>query len=136
MSQPVSERRFKDAALTRTVTLPNAAETKTTASVDLQAANPHPVTERIALKVTTTAATGVTDKLIVVSLQDSADNSSFAPIAGTGTLTLEAAANAYPAGSLSVSLPAGTRRYIRAAALGESGGGNASNGTLTLELNF
>jgi len=136
MPLPESARRFTDAALVKTVTLPNAAETKTTASIDLQAVNPHPVTERIAVKVTNTTATGVTEKEIVIFLEDSADNTSFAPIPGTGTLTLEAAANAYPAGSLSVSLPAGTRRYIRAAATGESGGGNASNGSLTLALNF
>lgn len=136
MSDPVSERRFKDASLTKTIALPSGAATAATASIDLGKTKPFPITEKFHCKLTTTAATGVNDKTIVLSLQDSANNSSFAAIAGTGTLTIVAASSAYAAGSLTVSLSPGTRRYIRAVAVGESGGGNASDGDLTLDLLF
>ena len=136
MANPVNERRLKDASLIKPIALPNAAATVSTASIDLGATTPFPVGDQFSVQVATTAATGVDTKIITVTIEDSADNSSFAAETGLSTLAITAASSSYAATSRSVALPPGARRYIRASATGESGGGNASNGTLTLQLVF
>jgi hypothetical protein len=137
MSDPVSERRLLDAGLTKNVTLPNAATVKNTAGIDLGQTTPFPITEAFHVKVSTSVATGANNKNITVKIQDSADNSTFANIAALGALTVTDANGAgFPAGSLTVSLPASTRRYIRGSATGEANGGNAADGTLTVDLLF
>jgi hypothetical protein len=137
MSTPVSERRFEDASLEKTIALPNAATTVNTASVDLGKASPFPLTEKLHVKLSTDAATGGTDgKTVVVTIHDSADDSSFAAIDGVGTLTLVSASTAYAAGSMTFALPPGTRRYIRATATGETSGGDASDGNLGMKILF
>ncbi len=137
MSDPVSERRIKDASLTKTVTLPNAATVKNTAGVDLGKTLPFPITEAFHVKLSTSVATGANNKNITVKLQDSADNSTFANIAEIAALTVTDANGAgFPTGTITVALPPDTRRYIRGSATGEANGGDASDGTLTVELLF
>ena len=137
MSDPVSERRITDATLTKDVTLPSGATVKNTAGVDLGKTLPFPITESFHVKLTTTTPTGANNKNITVKLQDSADNTTFANISALGALTVTDNNGAgYPAGSLTVSLPASTRRYIRGSATGEANGGNAADGTLTVTLLF
>lgn len=137
MAEPVSERRLQDASLSKNVALPNAANTANTNAVDLGQVTPFPITEAFHVKLSTTTGNGANNKNITIKLQDSADNSSFTNIAALGALTVtDNNAAGYPAGSLTVSLPPATRRYIRAQATGEANGGNASNGTLTVDLLF
>jgi len=137
MSDPVSERRFKDTSLTKSVALPNAATVKNTDGVDLGKTLPFPITESFHVKLSTSVATGANDKNITVKLQDSADNTTFANIAEIAALTVTDANGAgFPIGTTTVALPPDTRRYIRAAATGEANGGDASDGTLTVELLF
>lgn len=137
MADPVSERRFIDAALTKNVALPSGATTANTNAIDLGQATPFPITEAFHVKLSTTAGNGANNKNITIKVQDSADNSSFANIAALGALTLTDNNGAgYAAGSLTVSLPVGTRRYVRAQATGEANGGNAANGTLTVDFLF
>jgi hypothetical protein len=137
MADPVSERRFKDAALTANVTLPNAATVKNTAGIDLGQTTPFPIQESFHVKLSTSVATGANNKNITIKVQDSADNTTFANIAELGSLVVTDANGAgFPVGSLTVTLPPATRRYIRASATGEANGGNAADGTLTVDLLF
>lgn len=136
MANPSNSRGLKDANLSASTALPNAGNTVTTNGIDLGSATPYPVTEAFTAKITTTAATGANSKNITCFFQDSADNSTFANIAGTGTKVIAEANSAYAASSLEISLPPGTRRYVRASATGEANGGNAADGTLTIDLLF
>jgi hypothetical protein len=132
-------RKLKDALLKKTTALPNAANTVSTTAIDLGAASPFPTSERFAVKLSTTTATGANNKNITVFLQASAEESAnFTNIAGLGTLVaVDNNGAGYPAASLEVQLPPNTdKRYIRASATGEANGGNASNGTLAVELLF
>lgn len=132
-----NSRGFKDATLSATTALPNAANTVNTAGIDLGSATPYPVTESFTAKVSTGAATGANNKNITVSFQDSADNTTFANISGTGTLVVtDDNGGGYAADSLEISLPPGTRRYVRASATGEANGGNAADANVTLDLLF
>lgn len=133
---PDNSRNLKDATLSANVALPSGAATANTASIDLGSAEPYPVTESFRVLVSTTAATGANSKNINITLQDSADDTTFAAISELGTLTVTETGNAYPAGSMSVQLPPGVGRYLRASATGEANGGNAADGTLTVELLF
>lgn len=137
MATPSNERGLKDALLTVNTALPNAGNTVNTNGIDLGSATPYPVTESFTAKVSTSAATGANNKNITVSIQDSADNTTFANVAGLGTLVVtDDNGGGYSADSLEVQLPPGTRRYLRASATGEANGGNAADGTLTVELLF
>lgn len=137
MADPVSERRLKDADLAVNVALPNAANTVNTAAIDLGSATPYSVTEGFHVKLSTSTATGANNKNINIRLQDSADNSSFTNISSLGTLQVTDNNGAgFSAGSMTVQLPPGVRRYIRGTATGEANGGNAANGTLTVDLLF
>ena len=137
MSDPVSERVLQDASLNANVALPNAATVKNTAGVDLGKTLPFPLQEGFHVKLATSTATGANNKNITVKVQDSADNTTFANIAACAALTVTDNNGAgYPAGSLTVTLPPVTRRYIRGSATGEANGGNAADGTLTVTLLF
>jgi hypothetical protein len=137
MAETVSERRLQDASLSKNVALPTGAATANTTGIDLGQATPFPVTEAFHAKISTTAAAGANNKNIVIKLQDSADNSTFANIAALGALTVTDANGAgFPAGSLTVSLPPSTRRYVRGQATSEANGGASNNGTLTVDFLF
>lgn len=132
-----NSRGLKDALLSATTALPNAGNTVNTSGIDLGSATPYPVTENFTAKISTAAATGANNKNITLVFQDSADNSTFANVAGLGTLVVtDDNGGGYPAGSLEVSLPPGTRRYLRASATGEANGGNAADANVTVELLF
>jgi hypothetical protein len=137
MSDPVSERRLKDASLNKSVDLPTGAATANTNSVDLGQATPFPITESFHVKLSTSVATGANNKTITVKVQDSADNTTFANIAAIGALTVTDNNGAgFPAGSLTVSLPPTTRRYVRGQATSVADGGDSTDGSLTVEFLF
>lgn len=138
MADPVSERRLKDADLTVNVALPNAANTVNTNAIDLGSATPYSVTEGFHVKLSTSAATGANNKNINIRLQESAEaNANFTNISSLGLFqVVDNNGAGFSAGSMTVQLPPGVKRYIRGTALGEANGGNAANGTLTVELLF
>jgi len=132
-------RKLKDALLTESVALPNAANTVNTGAIDLGTAAPFPTSERFAVKLSTEAATGANNKNITIVLQASNEsNANFSNITGLSTLVVtDNNAAGYPAASREVQLPPGlNKRYIRASATGEANGGNASDGDLTVQLLF
>lgn len=135
----MSTRNLKDANLKQTVALPNAANTVNTNGIDLGATTPFPTTEKFAVRLTIGTATGANNKNINAVIQDSADNSTFANIAGLGAPIKRSVDNngaGHTESSIDVQLPPGTRRYIRASATGEANGGNSADGNLTVELLF
>ena len=136
-----SERRISDADTTKSGTLPNAANTTSTNYIDLGAATPFPVTEGISVKVSIGTANGANSKNINIRLQDCADTnaSNFANIALLANPVLRSTDNAgagHSASNVVVQLPPNVKRYLRATALGEANGGDSSNGTFEVRLQF
>lgn len=127
---------MKDAELLRTVALPSGAATANTNSVDLGKATPFPIQNSFSVKLSTTVGNGANAKNITCRVQHSDDNATFSNIAELGALVVTEATGSYPAGSMTVTLPPGTKRYVRAQATGEANGGNASNGALSVEFLF
>lgn len=131
-------REFKDINLKESVALPNAGNTVNTNSIDLGTAAPFPTSEKIGVRLSTTAATGANDKNITCVLQASNEaDANFANVAEVAALVINEASSAYAATNRDIQLPPGlNKRYIRASATGEANGGDASDGTLTVELLF
>lgn len=134
-----SSHRIADAQLqTNSAALPNAANTINTNVIDLGTPNtgPFPTTGRFTVQIVSTVATGANSKNINATVADSADGTNFTNISGIGALVIAGNAANYPATTFNVTLPPGTRRYIRVTATGEANGGNASDGTITGKLLF
>jgi hypothetical protein len=134
----MASRKFKDANLKQSVALPNAANTVNTNSIDLGLATGFPTTEKFQVRLSTTSATAANDKNITIVLQASAEAAAnFTNIAELETLLINEGSSLYAATNREVQLPPGLdKRYIRASATGEADGGNAADGTLTVELLF
>ena len=120
-----------------TKALPNAANTANTNVVDLGNNSPYPITEHFNVKLSITAATGANNKNINIALQDSNEsNANFTNIAELATWRNQNDDSTYAAANRTVTLPPATKRYVRATAVGETNGGDASDGTLTVQLLF
>jgi hypothetical protein len=133
-------RNLKDASLSKGGALPNAANTVNGNVIDLGQTTPYPVTGEVIVQLTSTAATGAANKNINIRLQHSDEsNANFVNIPELANPVLRVTDNnggGYPAGVANVTLPPGTKRYIRAVALGEASGGDASAGTFAATLLF
>lgn len=138
MADPVSERRLKDSDLTVNIALPNAANTVNTNVIDLGSNTPYSVTEGFHVKLSTTTATGANNKNINIRLAHSNEsNANFTNITELGLFqVVDNNGAGFSAGSMTVQLPPGVKRYVRGTALGEANGGNAADGTLTVQLMF
>jgi hypothetical protein len=132
-------RQITDAGKSVSFTLPNAANTVNSNAIDLESAEPFPVTEQIGVRISITAANGANNKNINIRIQDSADGSNWANVALLPNPALQSTDNngaGHAAKSVVIALPANVRRYIRAQAQGEANGGDSSNGTGKVELLF
>lgn len=129
-------RAITDLDLKVTATLPNAANTVNSNSIDLGATTPYPTTEKIQARISHTTATSANTLNLNFRLQDSADNSSFTNVAQTANPILRSTgvSTSYAAANVVFMLPPNVRRYVRAVAVGEANGGNASDGTFSLEI--
>jgi hypothetical protein len=119
-------RNIKDADLTKSVALAAAGASSSTASIDLGSVGPA-VLEVVELQVDLPILPAlVDDKTVIITIEDSADNSAFAAIAGLGTLTATGTETPGSAEALSRSyrLPSITRRYVRATAAVLAAGGD------------
>lgn len=132
-------RLIKDASssLVANIALPNAANVVNTGAIDLGSNAPYPLNEKIGVLLTSTQSTGANSKNINIRLQDSNEsNANFTNIAEGPIKVLAGNAANFPAFSMNIALPPAVKRYIRATALGEANGGDASDGTLSLQLRF
>lgn len=152
-NQPYNDRLVLDQNYIVNVALPNAANTVNTNALDLFAAAgaplpntlPFSTTETINVIILTTQSTGANTKNINIVLQHTGqlsngavDSANYANIPTLGAPIKIVAGNAanYPASTTKTKFPPGTLQFVRAQATGEANGGNASDGTLTLELGF
>lgn len=104
----------QDALLLITQALPaQNSNANSTSSIDLRVAAPLLVGELTEVEVSVPATTCATGQTITITLQDSADNSSFAAIARLATLVLTGASNATPLTTVKYRLPSNVRRYVR-----------------------
>lgn len=131
---------MKDALLKVTAPLPNAANTVNSNSIDLEQTGAFPVLgSKVTLRLSTSGGNGANSKNINIRVQHSdeaaANFTNVAELANPALRVAEANGT-YADGEAEIALPPSTKRYIRAVALGEANGGDASNGTFTAELLF
>lgn len=125
----------QDALLTsNSAALPNAGNSVNTSVIDLGAAKPFPTTGRVTAQLVSTQSTGANSKNINFVIADSSDNITFTNIAVLATKVLAGNAANFPAATTNYALPPSTNRYLRARAVGEANGGDASDGTFTLKI--
>lgn len=122
-------RLIRDALLVVTRTLPAAAANNNSTSIDLGDVTPvlHGQNHELSLEMPAIAALANATTMIV-TVQDSADDSSFAAVPGVATLVLTGAGGVGAAAiTRVVRLPSTVRRYIRVniAALADSGANTA-----------
>jgi hypothetical protein len=134
---PRIHRITKDAALLVTTALPAAGATANGSSIDLGSDEPGPIVDDFDVLVEVPATPSLADtKNITITLQDSADDSTFAAIGALKAQVIGPAAGGAGGSALEFrcKLPATVRRYVRASyAVDASGGDNtAISGTLSL----
>jgi hypothetical protein len=129
-------RSLKDALLTRTLALPAAGASASTAPIDLTSASQteSPFEVEVQVEALPNLAAG---KSVTVTLEDSANGSAFAAIAELAPLEITGGVGGgAAAASLRVRLPAAARRHLRATADVEANGGNNTAASLSLALIF
>ena len=131
-----SQRNIIDGELLVTAALPATASTAVSAGIDLGSTTLGAVAESIAALVKVPATPDLADtKTITVSIQDSADNSSFAAIDGTGSLVLlGAGGTGAAAAELRVKLPTTSRKYVRATATAVASAGDSTGVSLEFSI--
>lgn len=132
----VSERTIRDASLVVTKALPAAAASNNSDSIDLESIGSS-VLESIELEIVIPATPSLVEaKTVIVHLEDSADDSTFADIDELGSITVTGAAAA--AGGAAVTkkfrLPSTTRRYVRFSSAVLTGGGDNTGVSVTMSI--
>lgn len=119
-------RRLTAIDLQKTKALPAAAASASTASVNFESTTLGPAADDIEATISIDATPSlVDDKTIIITVEDSADDSSYTAIAGVGTLTVTGAGGAgAAAASQRFKFPPATRQYVRATAAVLTGGGS------------
>ena len=129
-------RNITDALLTQTQALPDAAASTSATSTDLGAAGIASL-ENIELQVDLPILPALVDtETMTLTVEDSADNSSFAAIAGLATLVATGTETPGSAAALSrrYSLPSTTRRYVRVTATASASAGDNSGVSFTYQI--
>jgi len=125
---------MNDASLTKSVALPNAANTTNTGVIALPQAAQRPFTTNFRVVLSNTEATGANTKNVTYTVYGSNEANganatalrSFV-VAGNGT--------AHPASEREIYLdPETNKSYIFGSATGEANGGDAADGTLTIKI--
>lgn len=127
---------MKDNNLIKSIALPSGAAVTNTAGIQLPQLGSRPFGQSFRLKYYTTAGTGANNKNVTVVLQGSNEASAnYTNITEFATIVIPEVAASYAASSREVVLPPNfSKSYVRASASGEANGGNAADGTLTLEV--
>jgi len=141
MSQATAalNRRLLDANLTKRIALPSAAGTVNSASIDLGSVNLGSASDELEGEISYEATPSLANSAtLTMTVQDSADNSSFAAVASLATLVVTGSGGTgAAASSRTFRLPPTTRRYVRISIVESSAGGDnsAKYGTLKLFAN-
>jgi hypothetical protein len=127
---------LKDALLIRTLALPAAGVNATSESIDLGQVPPNEFRFEVEMELPALPSLADTKKA-TITLEDSADGTTFAAIPSLAALEVTGAGGA---GAVAVNrrvrLPVDVRRYLRAKAAVEAAGGNNTAKSLTLALVF
>jgi hypothetical protein len=129
---PSNLRNLRDKALLISKAIPAQNTNTNSDAIDLGSASPWADVENVDFEVVLPAqATMTTGQTITATIQDSADNSSFAAVARLATIVQTGASSAGPLVTAIVKLPRNVRRYLRiniacSATAGESLAGNAT----------
>lgn len=130
----MAHRNRTDKSLIRTFALPAAAATANSTAIDLESEAPGVVLETIELEVSIPALPALADdKTLTVTIQDSADGTTFAAIESLADIVLEGSGGEGNSGKTRrYKLPGNTRRYIRVSAAVEAAGGNNTGVSVTV----
>lgn len=123
---------LKDAELFKEKALPAAAGTASTDSIEVGTGVPETIQVRVAVEAVPSL---VDAKKITTTIEHSNDNSSFAAIPELATLVQTGAGGAGAAAvERIVYLPPSVKKYIRATAVVESGGGDNTAKKVSIEI--
>lgn len=125
----IHSRQLKDANFITTKALHTSEAFS--ASFDLEQTNGGLI-EGLLVEVASPADVATTGKICTYTLQDSADNSTFAVVDPKVSTTITAASSALAAKTVEFPLPPNTRRYIRIAQTGDTLGSVAGSFTVSL----
>lgn len=126
----------EDANFTITRALPAQSTNADSGSIDLEDASPQLVGEVAELLLELPATTCATGQTITFTIQDSADNSSFAAVTGLSTIVLTGVSNATAALSRPIRLPRSVRRYVNINVAMSATTGNLTALSATFKLRF
>ena len=135
----IDKRTLRDTSLAKTKALPAANASNTSDVLDLTSVNPgRTAGDQFELLVELPATPSLVDtKKVTLTIEDSADNSTFAAVADLPVITVTGAGGA---GGTAVehrfTPPASLRRYIRLAQTVEASGGDNTAKSATLSLVF
>lgn len=126
----------KDSLLTVTRSMPAAAASNASTGIDLGYVAPADAGVVADLVITVPALPAlVEDKTITITVQDSADNSSFTAVSGLSTLVITGGTgNGAAATSRRIRLPSSVRRYVGVGVATLTAGGDNTGVSLTLTL--
>lgn len=126
---------MKDSTQIVTAAMPFAANTVNTNTIDLGQQGVRPFTQQFRVRLSNTVATGANSKNINYTLYGSNEANGANAVLQPGTYTVAGNAANHAASNREISLPPYMdKSYIFACALGEANGGNAGDGTFTLEV--
>lgn len=126
----------EDAYFSISRTLPVQNSNNDSTAIDLEDVSPELVGEGAVLYINVPATTCATGQTITVTVQDSANNSSFAAVASLPTLVLTGVSNATAAAERQYRLPPSIRRYVRINIATSATTGDMSGFTATMKLKF
>ncbi len=134
----MATRTLVDLLLTKTVALPASATTVNGTSIDLGDASPELCGEHSEFVLTVPATPSLANAAtLIYTVQDSADNSSFAAV---GTLAVFTSTGGGGTGAVAVSnawrLPSNVRRYVRVSVIESAAGGDNSAVSMVYGLQF
>lgn len=133
MANEPNRRSLADALTTVTKALPAQNANNTTDGIYIGGQGPH--RERLKLRVTIPAnSVLVAAQTLTLALQDSADNSSFAAVAGPGQSHVITGDTGFAADTIYFDIPAHARDYVAVNQAVSASGGNNTGTTFTYEI--
>lgn len=138
MTAAQTQRNFQDVNVRVTKALPAAAANNNSDSIDLGHAFPGRSVDKTELVINLPATPSLADdKTVIITLQDSADGSSFAAVTGVSTIVATGAGGVGAAAiERRIKLPTGVRRYIRFNQAVLTAGGDNTAVSTTMGLRF
>lgn len=133
MGKEVNRRHAEDALLSVSKALPAAAANNNTDSIDIGSAGPHRDKLKLRVDVPVNSVL-VATKVLTLTFQDSADDSSFAAVDDPGQTITIVGDTGFAADTLYFDVPQHARQYIRVNQAVETGGGDNTGTTLVYSL--